>query len=152
MKLPFSDASFEGAWAIESLLHMSDPGAALAEAARVVKSGGLLVVADLCLRRPAVGEQRTVVEGIADTFQVSRFATPDEYHDYFARSGWELTEFTDAGEHVRAAYGYVAALMRELASTTPGPQGEQMSAGADLVDAFAVLPGIGYVLVTARRP
>jgi cyclopropane fatty-acyl-phospholipid synthase-like methyltransferase len=151
MKLPFADASFEGAWAIESLLHMSDPGEALAQAARVVKPGGRLVVADLCLRRPVAGERRAVVEAIADMFQISRFAGPEEYHDHFAGSGWELREFTDIGEQVRAAYGHVAAFMRELAATTPGPPGEEMGAGADLVDAFAVVPEMGYVLVTADR-
>jgi cyclopropane fatty-acyl-phospholipid synthase-like methyltransferase len=152
MKLPFPDASFDGAWAIESLLHMSDPGAALAQAARVVRSGGRLVVADLCLRRPVTGEQRRVVEVITDMFQISRFATPDEYRAYFAGSGWELSEFTDVGERVRPGYGHVAAFMRELASTTPGPEGEQLGAGADLVDTFAALPEIGYVFATALRP
>jgi cyclopropane fatty-acyl-phospholipid synthase-like methyltransferase len=152
MKLPFADVSFDGAWAIESLLHMSDPGTALAQAARVVRSGGRLVVADLCLRGPVTGEQRRVVEIITDMFQISRFATPDEYRAYFAGSGWELSEFTDVGERVRPGYGHVAAFMRKLASTTPGPEGEQLGAGADLVDAFAALPEIGYVFATARRP
>jgi N-methyltransferase StaMA len=151
MELPFADASFDGAWAIESLLHMSDPAAALAQAARAVRPGGRLAVADYCLRGPVAGGQRTVVEGIADMFQVSRFPTRDEYDAHFAGTGWELGEFTDVGDQVRASFRYVAAFMRELAATTPGEQGEQLGVGAELVDAFAVIPAMGYVLFTAVR-
>lgn len=151
MNAPFPDASFDGAWAIESLLHMSDPGAALAQAARVVRPGGRLAVADLCLRGPVTGERRAVTDAIADMFQVSRFPTPDEYRDHFAGSGWEVREFTDVGENVRASFGHVAAFMRELGASTPGPEGARISAGADLVDAFAVIPEMGYVLITAVR-
>ena len=44
--LPFADASFDGCWADRVLQHLEQPGAALAEMARVTRRGGRVVVAD----------------------------------------------------------------------------------------------------------
>ena len=44
--LPYSGASFDGAFAARLLLHASDPDAAVRELARVVKPGGRVVVMD----------------------------------------------------------------------------------------------------------
>jgi SAM-dependent methyltransferase len=45
-RMPFDDESFDGAWADRTFQHLDDPAAALRELARVVKDGGVLVVAD----------------------------------------------------------------------------------------------------------
>lgn len=44
--LPFSAASFDGAWADRTFQHLADPPAALKELARVVRPGGRIVIAD----------------------------------------------------------------------------------------------------------
>jgi len=44
--LPFPDATFDNAFSLGAINHVNDPGKALREMARVVKPGGLIVVAD----------------------------------------------------------------------------------------------------------
>ncbi|GAA0381022.1 methyltransferase domain-containing protein [Streptomyces blastmyceticus] len=45
-RLPFADASFDGAWADRVLQHVEDPGRALDEMLRVIRPGGRIVVCD----------------------------------------------------------------------------------------------------------
>lgn len=49
MELSFPDTSYEGAYAIESLCHMHDRGAAIGEIARVLCPGSRFVIADILL-------------------------------------------------------------------------------------------------------
>jgi ubiquinone/menaquinone biosynthesis C-methylase UbiE len=44
--LPFPDATFDNVFSLGAINHVNDPGKALREMARVVKPGGLIVVAD----------------------------------------------------------------------------------------------------------
>lgn len=44
--LPFSDSTFDNLFSLGAINHVNDPGQALREMARVVKPGGLVVVAD----------------------------------------------------------------------------------------------------------
>ncbi len=44
--LPFDAGRFDGAWADRTFQHLAEPGQALAEMARVVRPGGVVVVAD----------------------------------------------------------------------------------------------------------
>jgi len=44
--LPFPDATFDNVLSLGAINHVNDPGQALREMARVVKAGGLVVVAD----------------------------------------------------------------------------------------------------------
>ena len=44
--LPFPDDFFDGCWADRTFQHLADPHKALAELARVTRSGGRIVVVD----------------------------------------------------------------------------------------------------------
>jgi len=44
--LPFRDSAFDAAWAVRSLLHISDPQGVIGEMKRVVARGGRIVLAD----------------------------------------------------------------------------------------------------------
>lgn len=151
MDLPFDDGSFDGAWAIESLLHMPDQTAALTELRRVVRPGGRVVVADLCRREPFAGDDRAVLDGMLRTYEIAAINTPEEHRAHLAAAGWELLELADIGERVRASYGHVSAAFRKIATSLDGPAAEQITAAAALMEAFGRHPHAGYVLITAQR-
>ncbi|AXG76603.1 methyltransferase domain-containing protein [Streptomyces paludis] len=152
LDLPFADASFDGAWAIESLLHLSDQTTALAEIRRVVRPGGRLVVADLCSRRPFTGADSTLLDDMLRMYRIAGINTPDEHRARLTESGWRLRELTDIGEQVRASYGHAAVAFRELAASLDTAAARQITAAADLMEAFGKHPHTGYVLITAERP
>ncbi|MFI5618753.1 methyltransferase domain-containing protein [Streptomyces sp. NPDC051567] len=152
MDLPFEDGSFDGAWAIESLLHMSDQSTALAQIHRVVRPGGRLVVADLCRRKPFTGQDEALLDGMLNVYRIAGISTPEEHRARLARTGWQLLELTDIGEQVRASYGHASAAFRELAASLDTFAAGQITAAADLMEAFGKHPDAGYVLITAQRP
>jgi ubiquinone/menaquinone biosynthesis C-methylase UbiE len=43
---PIADSSFDAAWVKRTLMHLSDPGSVIAEMARVVRLGGLVVAVE----------------------------------------------------------------------------------------------------------
>jgi 27-O-demethylrifamycin SV methyltransferase len=57
MQLPYEDASFDGAWAFESIFHVPSRVQVFSEMARVVRSGGRIVVADFVTLRPLTQEE-----------------------------------------------------------------------------------------------
>ncbi|TDD63486.1 class I SAM-dependent methyltransferase [Kribbella antibiotica] len=149
--LPFEDGSFDGAFAIESLLHIADQVAALTEIHRTVRPGGLLVIADQCQRQPFTGEDKALLDGMLDVYEIARINTPDEHRAFLAEAGWELLELTDISEQVRPSYGHASAAFRGIAAALEGPAAEQMTAAAELMAAYGQHPQAGYVLITARR-
>ena len=83
--LPFCERRFDVVWAQESLCHAMDKFAFFSEAARVLTSGGRLVVADFMLRRRLTnGSEQKLIE---------------EWFD-----GWKLPGLWTAGEHANAAH------------------------------------------------
>jgi SAM-dependent methyltransferase len=94
LELPYEDATFDGAWFVESLIHMPDKERALAEVARVLKPGARLAVADM-FRRPGHDwptEGSTLVTAVG----------LDDYPKLFERAGLEVLEIRDVSD--RATY------------------------------------------------
>ena len=53
--LPFADASFDRVLCVEAMFHFNSRRAFFGEAARVLRSSGLLAITDILLRRPVPG-------------------------------------------------------------------------------------------------
>ncbi|MFY1679637.1 SAM-dependent methyltransferase [Streptomyces sp. WMMC905] len=149
-RLPFDDGHFDGAWAIESLLHLTDPGAALAEIHRVVRPDGRLVVADLC-RRERSADDEAVWDGMLRMYEIATIATPEEHRERLAASGWRVSDLSEVGERVRPSYGHAAAAFRELADGLAPAARQEITAAARLMESFGRHPHAGYVLITAVR-
>jgi MPBQ/MSBQ methyltransferase len=75
-RIPLAEAAADGVFYLESLCHSTRPDEALAEAARVLKPGGRIVLTDGYLLRPLEKSSRLfryVVEGVAHNWAVPMF-------------------------------------------------------------------------------
>ncbi|MFI9788327.1 methyltransferase domain-containing protein [Kitasatospora sp. NPDC051984] len=150
--LPFEDGSFDGAWALESLLHVPDRNRALAETARVLRPGGRLVIADTVERPPMSPEGRKVLDEIRAAYHVSPYATADEYAGLLAGNGFVDVEIRDISDKVVRTGSIMAdavAARREELARIDGP--EPVDQYIDLMRRAAASPDIGYLVIVATR-
>ncbi len=148
--LPFDDGSFDAAWAFESLLHM-DRSKALAELARVVKPGGLVVIADIIQRGPLSEESRAALGPALETFALSPVPTPDDYRGLIAEAGLTLVELQDISENTRKTMPRLIEGTREHYDELVERYGDEGAAYLDvLLSPIASLPEWGYLVAVAR--
>ncbi|WP_381801522.1 methyltransferase domain-containing protein [Streptomyces niveus] len=150
MELPFADGSFDGAWAVESLLHVPDRGRALAETARVLRPGGRLVIADTAEIPPLGPDGRRVLDDICASYGVSSFATAAEYLELLAAHGFVDVEVRDISDNVvrtGAIMADVVEARRDELAKIDGP--EPVDQYIDLMRRAAANPNIGYLVVAA---
>ncbi|MGH3795759.1 MAG: methyltransferase domain-containing protein [Pseudonocardiaceae bacterium] len=98
----FPDASFDVVWAVESLCHASDKAAFYREAARLLRPGGRVVVADFVRAgRPVdpVGER--LLHEWLDGWAVPDIDTPDEHLAHLAAAGFTDARLDDVTAHTR---------------------------------------------------
>ncbi|ANW17646.1 SAM-dependent methyltransferase [Streptomyces clavuligerus] len=149
--LPFAAESFDGAWAIESMMHIGDRTAALTEIARTLRPGSPLVITDVLVRSPVTGEAAEIVRRTSRAFQSPALPEPEELRTALDRAGLEVVEFTDIGEHVRRTYQAFADAFADVAPSADDPHYEFFNSTRSL-PLFGALPQVGYVFLVARRP
>lgn len=141
--LPFTDAAFDAALALESLCHMSDRPQALREAARVLKPGGHLVIADLGLRSPVqAGNDAIAAEAFCTACQLTSVEIIGQYHNLITGAGFRVQELTDVSDHVRPTYEIAAAAFSRLSDQFVEVMG---------ADAFTVLVEAFQRMADGRR-
>ncbi|MFJ2742939.1 SAM-dependent methyltransferase [Streptomyces sp. NPDC087440] len=148
--LPFEAASFDGAWAIECLMHISDRTAALTEIARTLRPGSPLVITDVLLRSPVTGQAAETVRQTCRAFGSPGFPGPAELRTALDRAGLEEVEFHDIGERVRRTYQAFADAFADVAPSAEDPHYEFFTSTRSL-PRFGALPQVGYVFLVARR-
>jgi MPBQ/MSBQ methyltransferase len=123
--LPFPDASFDRYVSAGSIEYWPDPARAIAEAHRVLKPGGIALVAGPLRPRHRVGRL------LADTWML--FPEDEQYRAWFAAAGLvEVSAVYAAPEWHRggpASYGIAIAGVREQA-VFPSPNGAAEPAAA----------------------
>jgi cyclopropane fatty-acyl-phospholipid synthase-like methyltransferase len=98
----FPDGSFDVVWAIESVCHVLDKREFLAEARRLLKPGGRLVVAEAFRRRRPFGpaDERLLHDWLS-AWVVPDLMMPNEFTDAAEKSGFASVKFKDVTAHVR---------------------------------------------------
>ncbi len=92
MALSFPDASFDVVWSIEAGPHMPDKAVFAKELMRVLKPGGVLVVADWNQRddrqNPLNFWERPVMQQLLDQWSHPAFASIEGFSELLAETGW----------------------------------------------------------------
>ncbi|MEM9185734.1 MAG: methyltransferase domain-containing protein [Planctomycetota bacterium] len=116
-RLARRDAEFDGVLAVETLCQTPRLGRALAEARRVLRPGGRLVVID-CFRSGEpdfYGESmRRAMHLVEKTTAVNAFATVDEWVDAAAEAGLSLVETRDLSLETEANLRRLYSLSRRF--------------------------------------
>ncbi|MDT9600650.1 class I SAM-dependent methyltransferase [Sphingosinicella rhizophila] len=103
------DRSFDAAYAIESSEHMVDKGLFFAEAARVLRPGGRLVVcAWLATERPSRFAVRYLLEPICREGRLPGMGSRSDYERLAADAGLLLRDHRDIGAKVRRTWSICA--------------------------------------------
>jgi len=92
MAMSFSDASFDVVWSIEAGPHMPDKAVFAKELMRVLKPGGVLVVADWNQRddriKPLNFWERPVMQQLLTQWSHPAFASIEGFAERLAETGW----------------------------------------------------------------
>ncbi|MBC3841114.1 methyltransferase domain-containing protein [Streptacidiphilus sp. 4-A2] len=151
-RLPFPEASFDGAYAIESLVHMADKAAALGHVGRVLRPGARFVVADFFLDGPQTpGEGAEVIAATCELLRFAPLATLEAYRGLLDQAGMKLVEVTDIRANIRRSYTVTSAAFHRALRALLGELGPEHAAAARLFEQFGALPQVGYGLFTAVR-
>ena len=151
MNLPFADASFDGAYALESLCHMHDKGAVFAHAARVLRPGGRLVIADLFLDGPIDGHDSEILARCREIFQISTVPTADQYRNLLQRAGLSIIEFTNIRHNVFRSYEVAQERLREMGPSLGREVEEKLHNCASVLGQLSSIKHLSYALITAAR-
>ncbi|KAE8380938.1 S-adenosyl-L-methionine-dependent methyltransferase [Aspergillus bertholletiae] len=142
MDLPFADASFDGAYAIESLVHMDDRRTALTNIARVLHPGSRLAIADLFLDAGCPNPE--VLARFYELFQVPPMPSGDDLKDLLRQTGFKVIEFTDIRDNVRPICKFIEQKALSL-------EGEIREKLLEIAHSMATLKELGYAFITAER-
>jgi tocopherol O-methyltransferase len=100
--MPFPDASFDVVWAVESLCHAPGKAAFYQEAARVLRPGGRVVVADFVRAgRPLDATGERLLHEWLTGWAVPDIDTPGEHTEHLAAAGFVETRLDDVTAHTR---------------------------------------------------
>ena len=148
LALPYSDASFDAAWAIESFIHM-DRSRALGEIARVLRPGGRVVITDLVQRDHPTDDTEEARSEMLDSMVLTEMPTLDGYRRMIRDAELDEVELLDLTEHTKKTNERMAKAARQHYDELVAQRGQE---AADVLTMMMNSIDLGYVVAVARRP
>jgi cyclopropane fatty-acyl-phospholipid synthase-like methyltransferase len=153
MALPFDAASFDHAFALESILHVPAREGALAQVARVLRLGGRLVLTDMF--HTGAPESAELVTGFAQANVLTVLPDVAAYDMLAPPAGFEVTAVRDiTANSRRATFANIVASGRAQHDQMVATLGEESTElFYSMCTALTTAEDLGYLLLTAtRRP
>jgi len=101
IQTPFKDNSFDVVWAVESLFHAHDKGAFVREAARLLKPGGKLLIADYYLNVGTFNRlQYQRLHEWFEGFSIPNLVTSQQLDDSLVKYGFQKGFWEDISSKV----------------------------------------------------
>lgn len=157
-----ADAAFDGAYAIESSEHMVDKAKFFAEACRVLRPGGRLVVcAWLACEHPSAWQVRHLLEPICREGRLPGMGSRSDYKRMAAAAGFEALDYTDISARVRRTWTICARRAARALIADPDFRRFALSRSTDNRDFLFSLPrliialrggAMRYGIFTWRKP
>jgi len=158
----FRSGSFDLLWALESVVHTDNKVAFAAEAARVLKTGGRLIMSDLVMarRKPyRPGDQKRL--GVVERgWAITNLMTPQQCRALFVETGFSDVRLRDWTKNVRQSVKRLADLCRialpaakkKLAARIWNRERFENVLACIYIDELLDRGLFKYMVLTARKP
>ncbi len=100
-KTHFKSESFDVIWAIESVCHATEKIDFIKEAARLLKPGGKLILADFFRQENLLPAQDKIIREWANGWAIDDFSTVPYFTQGLKKNGFEVIQNENATAHIR---------------------------------------------------